>query len=387
MIAFILSGGRGNRLYPLTKERAKPALPFGGKFRIIDFALSNLVNSGIYSIYVLTQYKSQSLLRHLRDGWQFGGLLKNQFIIPVPAQMRTAEETWYQGTADAIYQNIDFIEETEEQPVLIFGADHVYRMNISQMVGFHEERHAEVTVAACPVEARLSTEFGVIEATPDGTIVGFHEKKADAPTIPGEMLRVYASMGNYIFSSGTLLRELRADARREDSRHDFGHDILPSMLGRARMYAYDFQENQIPGEPANWTAYWKDVGTLEEYYATHMDLCGVMPDLNLYNPRWPIQTASYPDPSAKFTFGKEGRPGQAIGSVISGGCILSGGLVRNSILGRGVHVHDGALVEESIVFDSCDIGQRARIRRTILDEGVVVPNDAMIGHDREQDHG
>jgi len=387
MIAFILAGGRGNRLYPLTKERAKPALPFGGKFRIIDFALSNLVNSGIYSIYVLTQYKSQSLLRHLRDGWQFGGLLKNQFIIPVPAQMRTAEETWYQGTADAIYQNIDFIEETEEQPVLIFGADHVYRMNISQMVGFHEERHAEVTVAACPVEARLSTEFGVIEATPDGTIVGFHEKKADAPTIPGEMLRVYASMGNYIFSSGTLLRELRADARREDSRHDFGHDILPSMLGRARMYAYDFQENQIPGEPANWTAYWKDVGTLEEYYATHMDLCGVMPDLNLYNPRWPIQTASYPDPSAKFTFGKEGRPGQAIGSVISGGCILSGGLVRNSILGRGVHVHDGALVEESIVFDSCDIGQRARIRRTILDEGVVVPNDAMIGHDREQDHG
>lgn len=387
MIAFILAGGRGHRLYPLTKERAKPALPFGGKFRIIDFALSNLVNSGIYSIYVLTQYKSQSLLRHLRDGWQFGGLLKNQFIIPVPAQMRTAEETWYRGTADAIYQNIDFIEETEEQLVLIFGADHVYRMNILQMVEVHEERHAEVTVAACPVEAHLSTEFGVIEAIPDGTIVGFHEKKADAPTIPGEMLRVYASMGNYIFSSRTLLRELRADARREDSRHDFGHDILPSMVGRVPMYAYDFQENQIPGEPANWTAYWKDVGTLEEYYATRMDLCGVMPDLNLYNPRWPIQTASYPDPSAKFTFGEEGRPGQAIGSVISGGCILSGGLVRNSILGRGVRVRDGAVVEESIIFDNCDIGQRARIRRTILDEGAVVSDDAVIGHDTEHDRG
>jgi glucose-1-phosphate adenylyltransferase len=386
MIAFILAGGRGSRLYPLTKERAKPALPFGGKFRIIDFALSNLVNSGIYSIYVLTQYKSQSLLRHLRDGWQFGGLLKDQFIVPVPAQMRTAAETWYQGTADAIYQNSDFIEKNEEHLVLIFGADHVYRMNISQMVEFHRERHAEVTVAACPVEARLSTEFGVIEAAPDGTIVGFHEKKPDAPTIRGESLRVYASMGNYIFSSETLLRELGDDARREDSRHDFGHDILPSMLGRARMYAYDFQENQIPGEPANWTAYWKDVGTLEEYYATHMDLCGVMPDLNLYNPRWPIQTASYPDPSAKFTFGEEGRPGQAIGSVISGGCILSGGLVRNSILGRGVHVHEGAVVEESIIFDNCHIGPRARIRRTILDEGVVVPNDAVIGHDMEQDH-
>ena len=335
MIAIILAGGRGTRLYPLTKERAKPALPFGGKYRIIDFALSNLVNSGIYSIYVLIQYKSQSLLRHLRDGWQFGGLLKNQFIIPVPAQMRTAEETWYQGTADAIYQNIDFIKEAEEHLVLIFGADHIYRMNISKMVEFHEERHAEVTVAACPVEARLSTEFGVIEAAPDGTIVGFHEKEPDAPTIPGESLRVYASMGNYIFSSETLLRELRDDARRVESHHDFGHDILPSLLGRGRMYA--------------------------------------------------IHTASYPDPPAKFTFGEEGRPGQAIGSVISGGCILSGGLVRNSILGRGVHVHDGAVVEESIVFESCDIGQRARIRRTILDEGVVVPNDAVIGHDMEQD--
>lgn len=387
IIAFILAGGRGSRLYPLTKERAKPALPFGGKYRIIDFALSNLVNSGIYSIYVLTQYKSQSLLRHLRDGWQFGGLLKNQFIVPVPAQMRTTGETWYRGTADAIYQNIDFIRGTEEHLVLVFGADHVYRMNISEMVKFHEERHAEVTVAACPVEARLSSEFGVIEAAPDGTIVGFHEKIPDAPTIPGEPLQVYASMGNYIFSSGTLLRELHVDARREDSRHDFGHDILPSLLGRVRMYAYDFQKNQIPGEPANWTAYWKDVGTLEEYYAAHMDLCGVMPDLNLYNPRWPIQTASYPDPSAKFTFAEEGRPGQAIGSVISGGCILSGGLVRNSILGRGVHVYDGAVVEESVVFDSCDISQRARIRRTILDEGVVVPQDAVIGHDMEQDRG
>ena len=385
LIAIILAGGRGTRLYPLTKERAKPALPFGGKYRIIDFALSNLVNSGVYSIYVLTQYKSQSLLRHLRDGWQFGGLLKNQFIIPVPAQMRTPEETWYQGTADAIYQNIDFIEEAEEHLVLIFGADHVYRMNITKMVEFHEVRRAEVTVAACPVAARLSSEFGVIEATPDGTIVGFHEKKPDAPTIPGETLQVYASMGNYIFSAGTLLQELRDDARREDSRHDFGHDILPSLLGRARMFAYDFQENQIPGEPANWTAYWKDVGTLEAYYETHMDLCGVMPDLNLYNPRWPIQTASYPDPSAKFTFGEEGQTSQAVGSIISGGCIVSGGLVRNSILGRGVHVRDGAIVEDSIVFDRCDIGQGARIRRAILDEGIAIPKNSVIGHDVERD--
>jgi len=384
-VAFILAGGRGSRLHPLTKERAKPALPFGGRYRIVDFVLSNLVNSGICSIYVLTQYKCQSLLRHLRDGWQFGGLLQHQFVIPVPAQMRTAEETWYKGTADAIYQNINLIEEIDETLVLIFGADHVYRMNIGEMIEFHEERRAEVTVAAFPVEAQLSAEFGVIEASPDGAIVAFHEKLAAAPRVPGDPRRVYASMGNYVFSARTLLRELHADAQKEGSHHDFGRDILPSLIGRVPMFAYDFQKNQIPGEPTGQPAYWKDVGTLEAYYETHMELCGLMPDLNLYNRRWPIRSASYPDPSAKFTFGEGGCPGQAIGSVISGGCILSGGLVRSSILGRGVHVHDGALVEASIVFDSCEIGRRARIRRAILDEGVKVPEDAMIGYDVEQD--
>jgi glucose-1-phosphate adenylyltransferase len=384
-VAFILAGGRGSRLYPLTKERAKPALPFGGRYRIVDFVLSNLVNSDVCSIYVLTQYKSQSLLRHLRDGWQFGGLLQHQFVIPVPAQMRSAEETWYKGTADAIYQNINLIEEIDETLVLIFGADHVYRMNIGEMIEFHEQSRAEVTVAAFPVEAHLSAEFGVIEAAPDGAIVAFHEKVSAAPTVPGDPRRVYASMGNYIFSARTLLRELHADAQKEGSHHDFGRDILPSLIGRVPMFAYDFQKNQIPGEPTGHPAYWKDVGSLEAYYETHMELCRLMPALNLYNRRWPIRSASYPDPSAKFTFGEEGCPGQAIGSVISGGCILSGGLVRSSILGRGVHVLDGAVVEESIVFDSCEIGRRARIRRAILDEGVKVPEDAMIGYDVEQD--
>jgi glucose-1-phosphate adenylyltransferase len=385
VVTFVLAGGRGNRLFPLTQERAKPAVPFGGKYRIIDFVLSNLINSGVYSIYVLVQFKSQSLLRHLRDGWQFGGLLKDQFIIPVPAQMRSADETWYRGTADAIFQNIDLIDDLDEHLVAIFGADHVYRMNVRDMIEFHERMHADVSVAAIPVSADLAAEFGVIEAAADGSILGFHEKKPQAPTIPGEPHQIYASMGNYIFSTRTLLRELQADALRQDSKHDFGHDILPSLLGRAAMYAYDYQANRIPGEPANVPVYWRDVGTLESYYEAHMDLCGLVPSLNLYNRRWPIRTASYPDPSAKFTFDEEGCPAQAIGSIISGGCILSGGVVRRSVLGRAVHVQSGAVVEDSIVLDNCIIGRQCRIRRAILDENVTLGHGVSIGYDLERD--
>jgi len=385
VVAFVLAGGRGHRLHPLTKERSKPAMPFGGKYRVIDFVLSNLLNSGIYSIYVLVQYRSQSILRHLRDGWQFGSLLSNQFIIPVPAQMRSAEETWYRGTADAIYQNIDLIEELDAHVVAIFGADHIYRMNVGDMIESHKRRHAEVSVAAIPVSANLSSEFGVIEAAPDGTILGFHEKKAEAPTMPGEPQQVYASMGNYIFSAGTLLRELRADALREDSDHDFGGDIFPSLLGRVPMFAYDCQASRIPGESADTPVYWRDVGTLDAYHQAHMDLCRLEPDLNLYNRRWPIRTASYPDPCAKFAYDEEGRSGKAVGSVISGGCVLSGGVVINSVLGRGVRVHSGALVEDSVVFDDCDIGSGARIRRAIVDANTCVPADTTIGHDIERD--
>lgn len=370
---------------PLTQERAKPAVPFGGKYRIIDFVLSNLINSGIYSIYVLVQFKSQSLLRHLRDGWQFGGLLKDQFIVPVPAQMRSPDETWYAGTADAIFQNLNLIDDLAEHLVAIFGADHIYRMNVRDMVDFHERMHADVSIAAIPVSAHLAAEFGVLEAEADGAILGFHEKTAQAPTIPGEPHSVYASMGNYIFSARTLLQELQADALRSDSRHDFGHDILPSLLGRAAMYAYDYQANGIPGESADVPPYWRDVGTLEAYYEAHMDLCGLMPSLNLYNRRWPIRTASYPDPSAKFSFDEEGCPAQAIGSIISGGCVLSGGIVRGSVLGRGVQLRSGALVENSIIFDNCIIGRQCQIRRAILDENVTLRDGASIGYDLERD--
>ena len=385
VLGIVLAGGKGTRLYPLTKERAKPAVPFGGKYRIVDFVLSNFINSGIHSIYVLTQFKSQSLLQHLSDGWQFGGLLKDQFIIPVPAQMRSAGETWYRGTADAIYQNANLIEQSDPHLVVIFGADHIYRMNISSMIEYHEQKRAEITVAAIPVERRFATEFGVIETARDGRIIGFHEKRADAPPIPGDPDRVFASMGNYVFSTRTLLREIYADAAREQSTHDFGRDVLPSLVNRLDMFAYDFQTNQIPGEAAGAAAYWRDVGTLDAYYEAQMDLRSVSPALNLYNRQWPLRTASYADPPAKFIFDDDGRRGQAIDSTVSGGCILSGGMVRNSVLGRHVRVHTGAVVEDSVILDNCDIGRRATIRRAILDKNVRIPEGTTIGYDLDLD--
>ncbi|HWE49088.1 MAG TPA: glucose-1-phosphate adenylyltransferase [Bryobacteraceae bacterium] len=386
VLGIILAGGRGSRLYPLTKERAKPAVPFGGKYRIIDFVLSNFINSGIYSIYVLTQFRSQSLLQHLNEGWQTGGILKNQFIIPVPAQMRSQDETWYQGTADAIYQNINLVEQADPHVVAIFGADHIYRMNIAHMIEAHENNQAACTIAAIPVHKRHAHEFGVIETDENNRIMGFHEKNPDSPLIPGSNDHVYASMGNYLFSTRALLRALHADANDADSTHDFGRDILPKLVAeRQPIYAYDFQTNKIPGEPPEAQSYWRDVGTIEAYWEANMDLRAVNPVLNLYNRQWPLRTGSYPDPPAKFTFDEELRRGEAIDSIVSSGCILSGGRVRNSVLGRGVRVHAGALVEDSVILDNCDIGRRAKIRRAILDKNVRVPADATIGYNEEED--
>ena len=385
VLGIVLAGGKGTRLYPLTKERAKPAVPFGGKYRIIDFVLSNFINSGIYSVYVLTQFRSQSLLQHLSEGWQFGGLLKSQFMIPVPAQMRSAGETWYQGTADAIFQNRNLIEQSDPHVVAIFGGDHIYRMNVMSMIEYHVQKSADVTVAAIPVHRRHANEFGVIEASEDGHILAFHEKNPEAPTIPGDAERVFASMGNYIFGTRTLLRLLHDDADDPHSNHDFGRDILPRLAGKSEMYAYDFQTNRIPGEPPDAVPYWRDVGTIDAYYEANMDLRAVSPALNLFNREWPVRTTSYPDPPAKFTFDEENRRGQAIDTIVSGGCILSGGVARNSVLGRGVRVHAGALVEDCVILDNCDIGRRAKLRRTILDKNVRVPEDAAIGYDLERD--
>ncbi len=385
VLAFVLAGGKGTRLYPLTKERAKPAVPFGGRYRIIDFVLSNLINSGIFSIYVLTQFKSQSLLQHLREGWEVSGLLKNNFIIPVPAQMRSAQEDWYRGTADAIHQNINLIQQADPHVVVIFGADHIYRMNIRQMIEYHVEKRAGVTIAAIPVGKELASEFGVIETTDDGSIIGFHEKNPNAPTMPGDPTRVHASMGNYIFSTDVLLRELMADGEKEDSSHDFGKDILPSLIGRADMYAYDFQTNIIPGDPIGSPQYWRDVGTLDAYYEASMDLRAVSPELNLYNRQWPLRTAGYFDAPAKFVFDEEGRRGMAIDTIIAGSSIVSGGKVTGSVLGRGVRIHTGASVEDSVIFDNCDVGRKAKVRRAILDKNVKVPAGAEIGYNLDED--
>jgi glucose-1-phosphate adenylyltransferase len=269
--------------------------------------------------------------------------------------------------------------------VAIFGGDHIYRMNISSMIEYHMARHAEVTVAAIPAPRRHAVEFGVIEAAADGRILAFHEKNPDAPSMPGDPTQVYASMGNYIFSTRTLLDLLKEDAKDPRSHHDFGKDILPKLAGNEPIYAYNFQLNRIPGEPEHALPYWRDVGTIDAYFEANMDLRCVSPELNLYNRQWPLRSTSYPDPPAKFTFDDANRRGQAIDSIVSGGCILSGGVVRNSVLGRGVRVHAGALVEECVILDNCDIGRRAKVRRAILDKNVRLPEDALVGYDLEAD--
>jgi glucose-1-phosphate adenylyltransferase len=334
---------------------------------------------------VLIQFKSQSLLQHLRDGYEFSGILKNHYIIPVPAQMRTPGESWYRGTADAIYQNVNLIEQAEPDVIVIFGADHIYRMNIRDMVEFHLEKGSDATIAAIPVEKKFASEFGVIETAPGGAVIGFHEKNPEAPTMPGDDSRVYASMGNYVFSTGLLLKELYRDAEDEKSSHDFGRDILPRLVGKVPMYAYDFQRNRIPGDPPDQAAYWRDVGTIDSYYEASMDLRSVHPQLNLYNRNWPLRTAGYEDPPAKFTYDENHVRGSATDSIVSGGTIVSGGNIRNCIIGRGVKVMGGAEVDDSILFDNCEIGRGAKIRRAILDKNVRVPDGAKIGYDVEQD--
>ena len=313
-------------------------------------------------------------MQHLSEGWQFGGLLKNQFVIPVPAQMRSEDETWYQGTADAIYQNINLVEQADPHVVAIFGGDHIYRMNIASMIEYHVQKRAEVTVAAIPAPKKHAAEFGVIEADADDHILAFHEKNPDAPTMPGDPRAGLCLHGQLHFLHPRAARPpARGCAKNPNSHHDFGKDILPKLAGNGRMYAYNFQTNRIPGEPADAVPYWRDVGTIDAYYEANMDLRYVSPALNLYNREWPLRSTSYSDPPAKFTFDDANRRGQAIDSIVSGGCILSGGVVRNSVLGRGVRVHAGALVEDCVIMDNCDIGRRAKVRGAILDKNVQDP--------------
>jgi glucose-1-phosphate adenylyltransferase len=377
VLAMIMAGGRGLRLSPLTRDRAKPAVPFGGNYRIIDFALSNFVNSGIHSIYVLTQFLSQSLSEHLQGAWATSSFRSDHFIKAVPAQMRTGA-TWYQGTADAIYQNLNLIRESRPHLVCIFGGDHIYRMDVSQMIAFHEQNEADCTVAGIPVPIETASSFGVIEVDENWRIVGFAEKPANPKPIPGDPAHALASMGNYVFSCRPLLSALEDDGKDPQSSHDFGKDVIPAMVKDRRVYCYDFTSNRVPGEKGP-NVYWRDVGTIEAYYEANMDLRDVVPAFNLYNRHWPIRTARFDDPPAKFVHEEATRTGRAINSMVCEGSILSGCLVRNSVIGRNVKIHSFAEVIDSIVFDNVEIGQNAKVYRAIIDKNVKVEDNALIG--------
>jgi glucose-1-phosphate adenylyltransferase len=377
VLAMIMAGGRGSRLSPLTRDRAKPAVPFGGKYRIIDFALSNFVNSGIHSIYVLTQFLSQSLSEHLQSAWTVSDFLKDHFIKCVPAQMRTGE-TWYRGTADAIFQNLNLVRESRPHLVCIFGGDHIYRMDVSQMIAFHEQNESDCTVAGIPVPIATASSFGVIEVDAEWRIVGFEEKPANPKPLPNDPTRALASIGNYVFSCRPLLTALEADGKDALSSHDFGKDVIPAMIRDRRVYCYDFTSNRVPGELGP-NVYWRDVGTIETYYDANMDLRDVVPAFNLYNRLWPIRTARYDDPPAKFVHEDATRTGRAFNSMVCEGSILSGSLVRNSIIGRNVKIHSYAEVFDSIIFDNVEIGQNAKVHRAIIDKNVKIEDGAQVG--------
>jgi len=387
VLGMIMAGGEGSRLYPLTLERAKPAVPFGGKYRIVDFVLNNFINSGIFKIKVLTQFKSDSLIKHLTTGWNLNRML-GQYVDPVPAQMRTGKD-WYRGTADAVFQNINLIEDENPDYVAVFGADHIYKMDISLMLDFHRQFGAVATVAAIPKPVKEAAgQFGVIEVDPNGRMIGFEEKPEVPRPIPGQPDMALVSMGNYIFNKQFLIRELFEDATLQKSSHDFGKDVIPAIYKTFPVYVYDFSNNRIPGETSMQARYWEDVGTIEAYYEANMTLRDVVPKINLYNDAWPIRTAPGQSAPAKFMFGgqnNEKRIGTTYDSIISGGCIISGGTVIRSVFSRGIRVHSYAVVEDSIIYPDADIGEKAHVKRAIIGKGVRVPPGEKIGFNLEED--
>ncbi len=385
VLTMILAGGEGSRLKPLTSDRTKPAVPFGGNYRIIDFVLSNFVNSGFMKIFVLTQFKSHSLLQHMREGWRVSSGIVKQFIDPVPAQMRIGKK-WYEGTADAIFQNMNLIDDEDPDQVCIFGGDHIYRMDVRQMLRFHSKRQAVLTVAAIRVPIQDAHHFGIIEVDEEWRMTGFVEKPENAPmTIPGNPDYVLASMGNYIFERGPLVDELKKDAKDKNSDHDFGKNILPKMFPAGNVFVYDFSQNFIPGLEEEEKGYWKDVGTLDTYWEANMDLVGIHPHFNLYNKKWPVLTYIPPLPPAKFVHFSDLRTGHAINSMISSGAIISGALVENSVVGYNVRIHSFAHVEHSVIMNNVSIGRGAKIRKTIIDKHVQIASEVQIGYDLEAD--
>ena len=381
VFGIVLAGGEGKRLAPLTADRAKPAVPFGGNYRLIDFALSNLVNAGYRQIVVLTQYKSHSLDRHISTTWRLSPLLGN-YVTPVPAQMRRGPR-WFSGSADAIYQNLNLLYDERPEIVAVFGADHIYRMDPRQMVDQHIESGAAVTVAALRAPLAEADQFGVIETAADGqTITAFREKPTDAVGLADAPDKVFASMGNYIFSAEALIDIVMRDAEDTSSKHDMGGSIVPALVESGAAHVYDFSRNEVPGASEVERGYWRDVGTLDAFYDAHMDLISVEPEFNLYNREWPILTWPDPLPPAKFVFDEDdGRLGTALDSMVCAGVVISGATVRRSVLSPGAHLHSYAEVEDSVIMQGVDVGQRAVVRRAIVDKNVRIAPGAEIGVD------
>ena len=382
-LTMVLAGGMGERLYPLTRDRAKPAVPFGGRYRIIDFVLNNFVNSGFYKVKVLTQFKSNSLIEHIARTWRLSAEI-GQYVDVVPAQMRKGP-FWFRGTADAVYQNLELIFDEKPTHVCVFGGDHIYKMDVAQMMDFHLSTDADLTIATIPVPAAEANQFGVVEIDDTFRVTGFVEKpKEGAKTIPGRPDEVLASMGNYIFKASAIIDVLESNALR-DSAHDFGKEIIPQMYGQAKVMAYDFGTNVVSGEDAEARGYWRDVGTIDSYYTASMDLIAISPKFNLYNSQWPLRSAWLNLPPAKFVFDEPQRIGRATNSLVAEGVIISGGVINRSILSPKVRIHSFSDVEGSILMDGVEIGRHARIRRAIIDKGVKIPPRVTIGYDLEAD--
>jgi glucose-1-phosphate adenylyltransferase len=384
VLTLLLAGGKGTRLEPLTRDRAKPAVPFGGLYRIIDFTLSNCINSNLRRVFVLTQYKAHSLARHINSGWGFLPREMNEYVEVLPPQQRI-DEHWYQGTADAIYQNIYSIEKASPRLVLILAGDHIYKMDYGEMIRAHQERGSDLTVGCIPVPLRDSIHFGAVQVDGESRIVGFKEKQRDVPAMPGDPNHFLASMGIYVFTARLMYEILCQDATRSDSNHDFGKDIIPGMLASHRVHAFRFLDKNRKAVP-----YWRDVGTLDAYFQANMDLIEVDPVLNLYDKEWPIRTHQPQLPPPKFVFSEGGagenvRRGEAHDSIVCQGCIISGGHVRRSILSPNVRVNSFTLVESSIVFDGVEIGRHCRIRKAIIDKDVRIPPGTTVGFNLDQD--
>ena len=385
VLAMILAGGEGKRMYPLTKDRAKPAVPFGGRYRIIDFVINNFINSGIYKLKVLTQYKSDSLIKHIARGWPLSTAI-DQYIDIVPAQMRTGAN-WYQGTADAIYQNLNQITDENPHYVCVFGGDHIYKMDIYQMIKFHKKNKAQLTISAIPVPIEIAHEYGIIEVDDDWRLTAFIEKPKTTPKhMPGRPDMCLASMGNYVFDAATLVREVERDAKDGNSSHDFGKDVIPYMLNNdMRVYVYDFNKNEPLGISENECGYWRDVGTVDAYYKANMELLMYSPIFDLYSKSWPIKTFNYNYPPAKFIWDEDDRVGKATNSMISEGCIISGSHVSHCILSPNVRINSYSNIVDSILMEDVTVGRNCEIRKAIIDKNVYIPEGTKIGLNKEDD--